>query len=281
MKIRKAVITAAAPAQRTLPLQTLIDRDGDEKSILAILVEEALSAGIEEVCVVVPPDATDEYAKVAGHRGEIRFVAQVEPRGYGHALCTAAAFLSGEPFLHLVGDHIYVQSGPVSCAKLLVQVATQERCAVSSVQATREHLVPRFGTVGGRRFGNSSSLYRIDRVVEKPTPTEAEQSLIVPGMRAGHFLCFFGMHVFTPSLMDILMRQLSTPEGRLGLSPALAELAATEQYLAFESPGRRFDLGARYGLLRAQLALALNGRDRAEVLSHVLEVAALAAASDE
>ena len=279
MKIRKAVITAAAPGQRTLPLQTLIDRDGDEKSILAILVEEALSAGVEEVCVVVSPDALEEYAKVAGHRGEIRFVTQTEARGYGHALWTASPFLADEPFLHLVGDHLYVQAGPTSCARQLVQVATQERCAVSSVQATREHLVPRFGTIGGRRFGNSASLYRIDRVVEKPTPTEAEQGLVVPGMRAGHFLCFFGMHVLTPSLMEILRRQLNESEGRVGLSPALAELAATEQYLAFESPGRRFDLGARYGLLRAQLALALNGRDRAEVLSHVLEVAALAAAA--
>ena len=48
---------------------------------------------------------------------------------------------------------------------------------------------------------------------------------------------------------------------------ALAELARREQYLAVEEPGRRYDIGARYGLLIAQLALALNGQDRAEVLS--------------
>ena len=47
-----------------------------------------------------------------------------------------------------------------------------------------------------------------------------------------------------------------------------------EQYLALEDTGRRYDLGARYGLLTAQLALALNGRDRDEVLSHLLELLA-------
>ncbi|HYO81183.1 MAG TPA: UTP--glucose-1-phosphate uridylyltransferase, partial [Bryobacteraceae bacterium] len=146
---------------------------------------------------------------------------------------------------------------------------------------TREHLVPRFGTVGGRRFGREGSLFRIDRVIEKPTPTEAEQTLVVPGMRAGHFLCFFGLHVLTPSLMDILGRHISASDGKVGLTPALHQLAQNEQYLAYETPGRRYDVGARYGMFRAQLAVALNGKDRAEVLSHVLEVAALAAASHE
>ena len=51
-----------------------------------------------------------------------------------------------------------------------------------------------------------------------------------------------------------------------------AELARQEQYLAIEDEGRRYDLGAPYGLLIAQLALALNGRDRGEVLSQMLEL---------
>jgi UTP--glucose-1-phosphate uridylyltransferase len=277
MKIRKAVITAAAPSQRTLPLQSIIDRDGTEKAILAILLEEALSAGVEEICVVVAPGATAEYASAAGVGADVRFLEQSEPRGYGHALLMAAPFVAGEPFLHLVGDHLYVHEGSLSCARHLVNAAVEHRCAVSSVQATRENLVPRFGTIGGKRLAGHDSLYRVERVVEKPTPTEAEQSLIVPGMRVGHYLCFFGMHVFTPTVLDLVAAQLRDTAGPVGLSPALHRLAQTEQYLAAESPGRRYDIGARYGLLRAQLALALSGRDRAEVLSHVLEVAALAA----
>jgi UTP--glucose-1-phosphate uridylyltransferase len=104
--------------------------------------------------------------------------------------------------------------------------------------------------------------------MEKPTPTEAEQRLPIPGIRTGHYLCFFGIHVLTPAVMDILDRRLAESSGApVTLVDALAELASQEQYLAVEDQGRRYDLGAPYGLLIAQLALALNGRDRSEVLS--------------
>jgi UTP--glucose-1-phosphate uridylyltransferase len=76
--------------------------------------------------------------------------------------------------------------------------------------------------------------------------------------------------------MDLLAKELAArPEKRLQLSPAQAELARQEQYLAVEEPGRRYDLGARFGLLTAQLALALNGRDRAEVLAQLVELLAV------
>jgi UTP--glucose-1-phosphate uridylyltransferase len=129
--------------------------------------------------------------------------------------------------------------------------------------------------VAGRRISGRTGVYRVETVIEKPTPTEAEQRLMVPGIRAGYYLCFFGTHVFTPTLMDLLARMLeSDPHRTVTLSAALAELARQEQYLALEDTGRRYDLGARYGLLTAQLALALNGRDRDEVLTHLLELLA-------
>lgn len=116
-------------------------------------------------------------------------------------------------------------------------------------------------------------MYRVETVLEKPTPTEAEQKLIVPGLRAGHYLCFFGMHVLTPAVMEILERRLAE-ERPVTLSSALAELARREQYLAIEASGRRYDIGTRYGLLTAQLAVGLSGQDRAEVLARVVEVLA-------
>jgi UTP--glucose-1-phosphate uridylyltransferase len=119
-------------------------------------------------------------------------------------------------------------------------------------------------------------LYDIERVVEKPTPTEAEQTLVVPGLRAGHYLCFFGMHVLTPLVMDLLEEHVAQrpAEGTVKLSPVLNELARREKYLAFEAPGKRYALDQRYGLLNAQLALALNGRDRDEVLTGLCELLA-------
>jgi UTP--glucose-1-phosphate uridylyltransferase len=272
--VRKALITAAGRSQRELPLQTLIDGDGNKKSLLCILIEQSLAAGVDEIAVVIWPGDEAPYAQAAGiHASSVRFIPQPEPRGYGHAIHCARSFTNGDPFLHMVGDHLYVSAAPKQSAQHLVELAQQERCSVSGVQPTRESLLSRYGTVGGRRVSSRSGLYRVDTVIEKPTPTEAEQCLLVPGIRAGFYLCFFGIHVFTPTVMDILGRKLAADSAvPVTLVDALVELARQEQYLAIEDEGRRYDLGAPYGLLIAQLALALNGRDRSEVLAQMLEL---------
>jgi UTP--glucose-1-phosphate uridylyltransferase len=277
VNIRKAVITAAGRNQRTLPVQVLMDRGGNEKSVLAILVEEALSAGIEEIAVVVAPGDEAPFSKVVGdHVGRLRFIPQEEPLGYGHAVFCATHFIGHEPFLHLVGDHLYVSNEEQSCARRLVEVARAESCAVSAVQATRESLLPYFGVVGGKRVPGRKDLYMVETVIEKPTPTVAELNLLVPGLRAGHYLGFFGMHVLTPAVMEILARQIAAAgdSKRVTLSDALAALAMQEKYLALEERARRYDVGVRYGLLVAQLALALSGRDREEILTRIVELLA-------
>ncbi len=287
MHITKAVITAAGRHQRALPMQTLTDRDGTEKSVLAILVEEAISAGIDEIAVVVAPGDEGPYAAAVGvHAGRLHFISQTEPRGYGHAIYCAKAFVGDAPFLHLVGDHLYVSAETQSCAQQLVAVAEAENCAVSAVQATRENLLPYYGTVGGKRVPGRKDLYEIDTVIEKPTPTEAELRLIVPGLRVGHYLCFFGMHVLTPTVMEILESRIKNQESAgdpkseiqnpksITLSEALAVLAAREKYLALEERALRYDVGVKYGLVMAQLALALSGNDREEVLTRLVEMLA-------
>ncbi|MEZ4864058.1 MAG: UTP--glucose-1-phosphate uridylyltransferase [Caldilineaceae bacterium] len=282
MKIQKAVITAAGRRQRTLPLQTLIDRDGIEKSVLSILIEEVQRAGIDEICLVVRPGDEKPYADVAGdHAGHLHFVHQKEPLGHGHAVACASSFVGKEPFLHLVGDHLYVSRSDEGCAQHLVEVASVEACTVSAVQATRESLLPYYGTIGAQRLTGRPNLYQVETVIEKPTPTAAEQHLIVSGLRAGYYLCFFGMHVLTPSIFGILEQQIQEaqtaamlPVGGITLAGALAELAKREQYLALEKQDSRYDVGVKYGLLTAQLALALNGQERDQVLATLLELLA-------
>src|SRR4051794_26194672 len=107
MKIKKAIITAAGKGQRTIPLQTFVDRDGRQKTALQILVEEALAGGAEEICVVIYPGDREAYTSAAGEQGgRLTFVEQSQPRGYGQALLCARPFAAGEPFLHLVSDHL-------------------------------------------------------------------------------------------------------------------------------------------------------------------------------
>lgn len=277
VEIKKAIITAAGPTQRTLPLQTLVDRDGKAKTALQILLEEIGAAGIEDICVVVGSGDASAFAAAAGEGGARRltFVEQREPLGYGHAVHCAREFAAGQPVLLLVGDHLYVSGGPRRCAQQLVEAAEAEDCCVSAVQATHESKLPYYGAVGGSLVPGRTGLYLVSQVLEKPTPTQAEQELIVPGLRAGHYLCFFGMHALTPAVMELLGEQLSEADpGRTHLSQALARVARRERYLACELRGRRYDIGVKYGLLAAQLALALDGDDRDEILSSLVELLA-------
>jgi UTP--glucose-1-phosphate uridylyltransferase len=277
MKIRKALVTAANPRQRTLPLQTLIDQHGESKSALQIILEEAAGAGVEEFCVVVCPGDETAYAEASGAlRSRVRFVVQPAPRGYGHAVLCGREFIGGEPFLHLVGDHLHVSQGSTSCARQLLAVAEAENASVSAVQPTRESHLTSYGAIGGRLVGGERPLYQIEAVLEKPTPTVAEQQLIVPGLRAGFYLCFFGLHVLGAEIFTLLEeQQAAAPDRPLGLSPALHALAGRQRYLAFAVAGRRYDIGSPYGLLLAQLALSLSGRDRDHVLTQLVELLAL------
>lgn len=277
MQIKKAVITAAGAQQRTLPLQTVVDADGRTKAALAVLLEEAVEAGVSEVGVVLSPGDQAAYQTAAGaHASRVTWVEQAESRGYGHAVWCARGFVGREPFLLLVGDHLYVSGDARRCAAQLVEIALAEDAAVSAVQATHESNLTHYGAVGGRLVGGRSGRYEITEVIEKPTPTEAEQRLIVPGLRAGRYLCFFGMHVLCPSVFELLEADLAQAggDGRVALSPALARLARRERYLAAELSGRRYDIGVKYGLLTAQLALALAGQDREEVLAGLVELLA-------
>jgi len=292
MKISKAVITAAGKDHRSLPLQHLVDRDGAPKPAVQIIIEEAVSAGAEQIALVINPATESAFrAGVQQAAARVSFIRQDQPLGYGHALWCAREFVGAEPFLHMVSDHLYLSDTDRRCARQLVEVAAAENCTVSAVQATRESLLTQYGTVGGHRVPNRPNLYQIDNVLEKPTPTEAEQNLIVPGLRAGHYLCFFGMHVLSPAVLELLGESVAAlgssagaPNGVAGakaderggvqLSPALAKLAARERYLALEVAGARYNLGVKYGLLTAQLALALSGTDRDEVLTQMLELAA-------
>ncbi|MFM2031561.1 MAG: UTP--glucose-phosphate uridylyltransferase, partial [Chloroflexota bacterium] len=151
MRITRALITAASPSQTTLPLQRLVDRDGVSKTVLQIIAAEARSAGIEELVLVVAPGTADTYRQALGADAQhVLWIEQLHPRGYGDAVLHGRAAMAEEPFLHLVGDHIYISNDTVGCARQIIDIAEAESCAVSAVQASREHVLPYVGAVGGR-----------------------------------------------------------------------------------------------------------------------------------
>ena len=205
---------------------------------------------------------------------KLRYAEQEEPLGYGHAVWCARDFAGDQPFLLLLGDHLYLSTEQRRCARQLIDLAVAEGCAVSAVQATREHLIHQYGTISGRRLHDRHDVYLIDEVIEKPNPTIAELRLQIPGLRSGHYLCFFGMHVLTPSVFPILAGLVADDRRELGsiqLTTALNELGRHERYLALETSGLRYNLGVKFGVVEAQIALALAGVDRDRMLTTLLE----------
>lgn len=274
MKINKALITAAGADQRQLPLQTLIDRNRNQKTILEILIDEIQNAGVNEIGIVIQKEDQERFENVlaSADTSGIQFIPQNDKKGYGHAFLSAKDFLNNEPFIHLVGDHLYVNPDGKNVAKEVIDCAEKNSCSVSTVQATRENEIGNYGTIKGDRLQNEAALFKIGKVKEKPTPTYAEQHLLVSGLRAGYYLCFYGMHVFTPRFIEILEKHAEqTPNKTLGISEALNELAHSSKYLALEQSHPRYDVGLDYGLLKAQLALSLSGKDRDYLLSELLQ----------
>lgn len=275
MKIHKAVITAAGPDQKHLPLQTIVSATGENKTAIQLLLDEIFDAGIQKAAIIVAPGETDAFrAAVGSHVSRIEFIEQPEALGYGHAVLCAKDFTGTDPFLLLVSDHLYLSNTETSCVRQLLETATREKCAVSAVQATREGKLAYYGAISGKHIPGSRELYEIENILEKPTPTVAEQELITPGLRQGHYLCFFGMHVLTASTMRLLGEAMETSGKSLPLTPSLAAAAKSERHLAFEIAGQRYNIGESYGLLRAQLAMALAGPQRDEILTTLVELLA-------
>lgn len=273
----KAVVTAASPAESHLPLQTLVDPEGVSRPALEILLDDLFAAGLESAAVVIQPGTREAYLRAAGpHAGRLTLIEQTEPRGYGHAVWTARDYTGDDPFVLLVGDHLFLSRREESCVGQLLAVAEKHDGCVSGVQATHESQLHLYGTVGGRRVPSAPSVLEVATMVEKPTPTLAEQDLFISGLRAGNYYCFFGIHALTPAVMRRLDHEVAAlaDDGTLGLTPTLAAMARSEKYLAVEIDGQRFNIGERYGLLRAQLSLALAGPHRDEVLTLLIGITA-------
>jgi UTP--glucose-1-phosphate uridylyltransferase len=309
MKIRKAVITAAARNERLYPAATtvqksmlpVIDKDGINKPIIQIIAEEALHSGVEEICIVCADGDEERYLEgfqtlyntslklyqqktwaasqaesIKNILDRLTFVVQPEPLGYGHAVYQAKDFVKNEPFLLLHGDYLSISSLPDKrCSQQIIDLAVEEECSVASVNPTIEHQISKYGTLTGRNYKTYKGVYQIEKIIEKPSISQAELELKTPGLRAGYYLCFFGMYVFQPILFDLLSEEIKKHPGKaVLLTPVHQKLTQNEKYLALEIQGKRFDTSKKLGLMQAQLALGLSGQMRDEMLTTLLQTLA-------
>ena len=309
-KLRKAVITAAGRGTRLYPASStvqkemfpLVDRDGLTKPTIQIIAEEALAAGVEEICIVTSPGDEEQYRRHFQGLSEamlpafkdkawaleqserldqlqrmITFIAQPSPEGYGHAVYCAREFVGDEPFLLLLGDHVYISKHRKSCARQVVDVYGACGCSVSAVKRTPEDRLHLYGTLTGNKVSSDPEIYEVTKIIEKPTLEQAEAELRVEGLRRNEYLCFFGMQVFTPGIFDCLEYHIKNDirqRGEIQLTNAQQMLASRERYVAFEAVGERYDMGVPFGFVETQIALALNSPERDRMLASLVTIIA-------
>jgi UTP--glucose-1-phosphate uridylyltransferase len=215
VRVTKAVITAAGrgtrmyPATQTIQKEMipLVDRDGVCKPTLQLVVEEALDSGIEQVLIVTQPGEeltlrrhfrglTDEERHVYAAKPEvlaqgerlaemeqrISYALQPSPEGYGHAVYCAREFVGNQPFILLLGDHVYVSAEARRCARQLLDVFERYGCPLSGVQRTPAEELRNFGTVLGEPVGEHPGVWEARALYEKPTPEYAREHLRTPGL---------------------------------------------------------------------------------------------------
>jgi UTP--glucose-1-phosphate uridylyltransferase len=312
-KVRKAVITAAGRGTRQYPASTavqkemfpMVDRDGLTKPVIQIIGEEAIDSGIEEICIITQPGEEGQYRDyfkrldsemVKAFRGKdwaileseklgafgerLHFAEQKSPEGFGHAVYQAKEFVGDEPFLLLLGDHIYVSDIKDRCARQLIKIFEQYMLdAVTGVQPTVERLLHLFGVLKGSPFDIARGIFKAELIIEKPSVEVAREQLASPGLPAGNYLAHFGMHVFSPRIfdsLDYLIKNDIREKKEIQLTAAQEHLRQnSDKYWAVVTQGQRYDTGIPYGLMETQLALALNGVHRTEICEAIARILAM------
>jgi UTP-glucose-1-phosphate uridylyltransferase/mevalonate kinase len=276
-KVRKAVIPAAGFGTRLFPaskatkkeLFPVVDRDGVAKPAILYIVEEAIQAGIEEVIIIVQQEDLDEfhsffntqisienYNKLPRHFQEyahrildigrrVSFVVQQNQEGFGHAVYCAREAIGDEPFLLMLGDHLYRSSDEISCAQQLLEAYNQHGTNILGLRRTPEDQIANFGTVAGV-WVEEGRLLNVTEFAEKPTVDYARSNLRVPGLQAGEYLTVFGLYIIKPRLFEFLEEHIQhnvRERGEFQLTSALDRLRREEGFYGLIMEGRRYDIG--------------------------------------
>jgi UTP-glucose-1-phosphate uridylyltransferase/mevalonate kinase len=276
-QVRKAVIPAAGFGTRLFPatkatkkeLFPVVDQDGIAKPAILLIVEEALEAGLEEVIIIVQEDDLEDFRsffnaqvsienfnKLPPHFQEyaqrlleigrrVTFVTQQTQQGFGHAVYSAREAIGDEPFLLMLGDHLYRASEGNSCAKQLLDAYKMHGLNVLGLRRTPEDQIANFGTVAGVWI-DEERLLNVTEFAEKPTVDYARNNLLVPGLAADEYLTVFGLYIIKPQLFDYLEEHIENnvrERGEFQLTSALDSLRRDDGFMGLIMEGRRYDIG--------------------------------------
>ena len=272
--ITKAVIPAAGLGTRFLPATKACPKEMlpiVDKPTIQYIIEEALASGIKDILIIsghnkrAIEDHFDHNPELEVNLKEhgktellekvkaiadinIHYIRQKEPKGLGHAILCAKAFVGDEPFAVLLGDDVvYNDENP--CLKQLIDVYNATGSSVLGCQTVPQEKVSSYGIVASEATDNEG-IFKVNDMVEKPAISEAPSSLAM-----------LGRYVITPEIFTILENTAPGRGGEIQLTDALKVLAKQENMYAYDFVGRRYDVGDKEGYLEATVEYALRKSD--------------------
>lgn len=288
MRIKKVIIPAAGLGTRFLPATKAQPKEMlpiVDKPTIQYIIEEAVASGIEDILIVsgrgkrAIEDHFDksyeleetlankckwkllEEVKQISELANIHYIRQKEPKGLGHAIYCARRFIGDEPFAVMLGDDI-VKTESVPCLKQLIDVYEQYQSTVVGVQKVSEADVSKYGIVSYLEGELSTDVYHVKDMVEKPTPEMAPSNSAI-----------MGRYILRPEILDILANIKPGSGGEIQLTDALKELSIKQRVLAYHFDGERYDVGDKFGFIKATLDFALMRDDlREDVMDYLKEV---------
>jgi UTP--glucose-1-phosphate uridylyltransferase len=273
MKVRKAVIPVAGLGTRFLPATKVVPKEllpiVDIPSIQYV-VQEAVDAGIEEIIFVTGRgkdgiedhfDEAPELVQILSDRGqsemvkmlrriaemtEVVSVRQKKPLGLGHAVLCARDLVGSEPFAVLLADDLI--DGDTPCVRQLLNIFEETQESVVALMEVAESEVQQYGVIKGTEI--KKRLYQVEATVEKPAAKDAPSRMAI-----------IGRYVLRPEIFSILQQLPFGKGGELQLTDGLSQLLHERKVYGCEFLGDRYDIGDKFGFVRATIAYALKRPD--------------------
>jgi UTP--glucose-1-phosphate uridylyltransferase len=273
MKVRKAVIPVAGLGTRFLPATKTVPKEllpiVDIPSIQYV-VQEAVDAGIQEIIFVTGRgkdsiedhfDEAPELEQVLAERGhtelvemlrrlkemtEVVSVRQKKPLGLGHAVLCARDLVGDEPFAVMLADDLIDSDTP--CIRQLLAIFEEKKESVIALMEVVAEEVHQYGVIKGQEI--EKRLYQIQATVEKPLAKDAPSRMAI-----------IGRYILRPEIFSILQNQPPGRGGEIQLTDGLAQLVRERQVFGCQFLGDRYDIGDKFGFVRATVAYALKRPD--------------------
>jgi UTP--glucose-1-phosphate uridylyltransferase len=264
--IKKCLFPAAGYGTRFLPATKAVPKEMlpiINKPLLQYGVEEALSAGITNMAIVTGrgkraiedhfDNAFELEAQLSGTQNEhylkdinrvinlstFSYIRQKEMLGLGDAILTGEPLIGKESFAVVLADDLCISEGD-SVIKQMINIFSQHKCSIVAIQEVPMNQTKKYGIVEGKLLKNSSNIYQVHSMVEKPDSKKAPSKMAI-----------IGRYILTPDIFPVLNQMKPTLNGELQLTDALNILAKKGKVIAYKFRGKRFDCGGTEGFLEA------------------------------